>query len=271
LLGSAGMTGCAVADAMGLRRPGASFKGVALRDINLQSATLEFQIEITNPYSVPLPLANVDYSLASGGSPFLSGKADIQDEIPAGSAKVVLLPVKIVYMDVIHAIKNIRPGAVLPYEAELGLSVRTPAVGELRVPLHKSGEIPVPAPPDIQVTEIAWRKLDLNQAEGVIRLSATNRNRFPVSLSRFEYALSLADIPVAQSVLSRGVDFPADGGTGEIEIPISFSPTRLGLGLLKTLMGSGSGYRLQGEWDVNTSYGTIRMPIDKAGKTSFRR
>src|SRR5436305_7352612 len=64
------------------QKPSARVVGVALSDISVQSATLQFNVEIENPYDVPLPLANVRYSLASGDKPLLTGAANLQGTIP---------------------------------------------------------------------------------------------------------------------------------------------------------------------------------------------
>jgi LEA14-like dessication related protein len=152
------LSGCeAVQDALNLQKPTASLKGLKLDNINLQSATLLFDVELSNPYPVPLPLSNIDYNVTSSTNNLFSGKADLQTTIPAKESTTVSLPAEINYLDIVKAFKGIRPGSKIPYNADVGLSVDTPALGMLRLPLNKTGQLSVPAVPNID--EIDWKKV----------------------------------------------------------------------------------------------------------------
>ena len=117
-----------------------------------------------NPYPVVLPLLNMDYALASGANKLLSGQADIQTTIPAKDKRVVSLPAKVRYIDLVKAFKDIRPGSKIPYRADLALSLDTPALGPIRLPLDKTGELAVPDIPNID--EIDWKKILLDRTGG---------------------------------------------------------------------------------------------------------
>jgi LEA14-like dessication related protein len=245
--------------------------GVGLQNIGLDSATLRFDVEVKNPYSVPLPLLNLDYALASRGTSFLSGKADLQGTVPARDSKVLPLTAKVVFLDLLKALADVRPGQVVPYAAELGLSVDAPTLGTLRLPMKKEGELPVPAVPDAEVSEIRWDRLDLDEAAGRLRLNLVNRNAFPVDLSELKYTLSLGGVEVGESAIANPVKFDASGGAGQVTIPVSFSPRKAGEGLLRMLLGAEGGYRLRGTLILDTRFGKIQLPLDKTGQTLFRR
>ena len=266
------MAGCeAVQSILDMEKPTARIAGVGIRDISLESATLTFDVEVSNPYPVALPLVNVDYGLASGGAQFLSGEAKLQGAVPAKGRKTVTVPATIDYAQLLTALKDVRPGSVLPYKADLGFSVDSKMTGLLRLPLHKEGELPVPTVPRVEVTQIKWDKLTLSRAGGRVNLRIVNSNKFPVKLSKLDYALSLGGVEVARSSLAEAVAFDASGGAGAVEIPISFAPTKLGLAVFGMLKGNGAGYSLKGTLAVDTPFGPISLPIDKAGDTIFRR
>lgn len=267
-----GPAGCAqLRDAFNLQTPSAHIAGVKLQDVGLQAATLLFDVEITNPLAAPLPLANLDYSLASAGQAFLSGTAALQGTVPAAGRKTVSIPAKVTYLELLKALKDVRPGAVVPYLAELGLSVDVPAAGPLRLPLKKEGQLPVPTAPEVEVRSVDWSNVSLDQAAGRVVLGIVNRNQFPVDLSTLRYALSLGGVEVGQASLAKAVSFGATDGAGTVEIPIAFSPKQAGLAVLGMLMGKGSGYNLKGTMDVTTPFGPMALPIEKVGETIFRR
>ena len=269
---TSGLAGCAaMEDLLSARRPNARVVGARLENINLKSATIVFDVELANPYSAPLPLVNVDYKLASSDTPFLSGQAELQGTVPAGGKKTVALPAEIRYAGLLEALRQVKPGAVIPYRAELGLSVDVPGVGPQRLPLRKDGQLPVPNVPKIELSEITWDSLGLDETTGRVRLRVVNGNQFAVELARLAGTLSLAGTDVVDVSQVQAVALKPDGGTGEIEIPISFSPRNLGLAVFRMVSGTGSGYRLRGTQSVTTPFGPMSLRFDEAGNTVFRR
>ena len=139
-----GATGCGL-----LEKPTAHITGASLQDLGMTAATMLFDVEVSNPYTVPLPMSNVDYVLSSQGQQFLTGKADVQGSVLAGASKTLGVPVRISFPQLLDAVKGARPGDTIPYRADLGLSVDVPALGPLRVPMSRDGELSIPTTTDL--------------------------------------------------------------------------------------------------------------------------
>ena len=268
---SFGIAAAAVLAALaGCSAPSARLAGVSFTDIGLQSLTIVFDVELTNPNASALPLADVDYELSSRGNSFFTGEAPLQGEVPAHGTKTLSLPVKITYAQLLTALADVKLGSVLPYKAQLGLSVKVPIVGKLRLPVSKEGNLPVPAAPGVEMVSVKWDKLTIDNAGGVFTLRLTNRNQFPLELETMSYSLMLGKMDVARSSLARPVSLGANGGEGIMEVPLSFSPRKFGLAALGMLTGD-RGYNLAGEINVKTSYGPMRLPFTRAGNISLGR
>jgi len=154
--------GCAgIEDALNLRKPTASLEGLKFDKISSDAATLLFDVAIENPYPAPLPLLNIDYNLTSLGKPLLAGEADLQRTVPARAKETVTLPAKISYSDLAKAFREVRPGTIIPYRADMGLSVDAAALGTLRLPMKKESELTVPAIPNL--SDVDWKKLLLDK------------------------------------------------------------------------------------------------------------
>ena len=150
--------GCAtIQDALKLRKPTASLQAVKFGEIKLKSALLLFDVQVENPYSVALPLVNVDYNLTTQADPFLAGSADLQSTIPAHGQETVTLPVQLNYLSFLQAVKQLKPGSTIPYSADVGLSVDAPALGLIRLPIKKQGKLSIPEIPDL--SNIDFKKL----------------------------------------------------------------------------------------------------------------
>ncbi len=265
-----GLTGCSELKNVlqGMDKPSARITGASLDSLDLEGVGLAFDVEISNPYSVPLPLVNLDYALATGGKRFLSGNADVQGSVPAKGSKTIKVPAKVTFAGLLNTVQSVKPGSVIPYTADLGLSVDAPAVGQLNLPLRKTGELPVPTVPKIELAGVEWKELKLQNAEAVLNIKIGNTNDFPLDLSKLDYGLSLGGNRVANAAVSKPTRF-GKGQTNTISIPISIKPIDLGLGALRMFSGDGAKYQLGGSMDVKTPFGPMTMPFDQSGRTSF--
>jgi LEA14-like dessication related protein len=253
-------------------KPTARLTNVQIQGLSLDAASLLFNVEISNPYGVPLPLSNLDYSLASGGGgPFLAGKAELQETIPAKGSRVVGLPLQVGFAQVFEKVSGIKPGGVVPYTANLTLSVDAPVVGTMSLLMTKAGSLPVPAPPEVAVEGIQFNTLTMSEAAAVMHLRVVNPNSFAVGLQKMSYSLALADQQVLRSGGDFKAKFAANGGANTLDIPISFSPSSLGLAGFRMLTGQGAGYNIGGSMNFDTPFGPIDLPYQRAGKTVFKR
>jgi LEA14-like dessication related protein len=154
--------GCETArQALQLQKPSVALKGLKFGEITLESATLLFDVEVGNPYSVPLPLTNMDYALASGARPLFSGKADAAQTIAARDKVLITLPAKVGYLDLVQAFRDVRPGSNIPYKADMTLSMDAPMLGVIGVPVAKEGQLAVPAIPNIDSLDWKSKTLEL--------------------------------------------------------------------------------------------------------------
>ena len=140
----AGVTGCGI-----MEKPTADITGMKLQDISATAATMLFDVKVNNPYTVPLPMSNLDYALSSGGEQFLTGQAEALGTVPAGGSKTLGVPVRISYLELINVVKGARPGSTIPYKADMGLSVDVPVLGTLRLPMSREGELAIPSAPGL--------------------------------------------------------------------------------------------------------------------------
>ncbi len=268
-----GLTACETALALldFDKRPSARVVGARLEGLTLKGVQLAFDVEVSNPYAVQLPLVNLTYGLSSGGSPFLSGQANVAGSVPANGTKTIALPAQITFAHLLSTLRGIRPGGVVPYAAEITLSVDPPGLSTLALPIRKEGRLPIPTVPSIDLTKIEWKELSIQQAQAVLHLSVKNTNEFPIDLNALSYALSLGNTPIVTSRVERPMDF-AQGSTNALEIPISFAPLNLGLAAFNMLSGSSdASYSLDGTLDLDTPFGPINMPYSQSGKTLLKK
>jgi len=245
-------------------------EGVQLTQLSLTGATFDFTVKIKNPYTVDLPLANADYSLASAGQMFLEGKADLQGIIPAQGEKVFSLPTTVVFAEVLRVLSSVRPGALIPFQATLGLSVNTQSLGTLRLPVTHDGQFPIPAMPDVSVVSVRWGSIGLSGVSGSATLRVGNTNSFPIDLSSLDYGLHIGAFEIAKGGLSQALSF-VPGGTQDMTIVVGLSTAQAGLALLDLARGNSGRYAMSGALSVGTPFGPLSFPYSVGGDVPFLR
>jgi LEA14-like dessication related protein len=250
-------------------KPSARVLGAGVRNLSLQSLDLVFDVEVSNPYGVSLPLVDLTYTLASSETRLLSGSIKPSGSVPANGTSVVQLPARLDLAAVLKTLPRVKPGAVVPFQAQLNLLVDVPLLGEMTLPLERSGEIPVPALPEITLLSFYVGTLDIDELSAEARLRVKNTNKFRIDLAKIRFDLALDGRNVASTHLRASTKL-GPGQAAVVRIPLSLSPSALGAGVLDILDGGDTGYTMSGRLDVITPYGELALPFSQRGNTTLR-
>lgn len=252
------------------QKPTAQVVGSSIRGLSLQNAVLLFDVEVVNPYSAALPLADLSYALDSSGKKILEGSIQPSGSIPARGKQIFQLPVTVGFAPVLATLKNVKPGAVLPYTADFRISLDAPALGRIEVPFSKSGELPIPAVPEVEMARFEIGRLGLDQTSGTVRLRVRNTNQFPLELKRMGMSFALGGQEVGSSRLSDAASLQPEE-SAMLSVPLSFSPRTVGASLFNLLRGKQIAYKVSGSIEANTRFGPISIPYSKIGNTAVTR
>ncbi|HEX4986641.1 MAG TPA: LEA type 2 family protein [Burkholderiales bacterium] len=251
-------------------RPKARIIGSSIRGLSLENIVLLFDVEVENPYDAGLPLADLGYTLSSGGKPFLAGSLKPTGSIPAHGRQVLQVPATVQFAALAAALKGVRPGSVVPYTADFRLGMDAPVAGRLDVPLSKSGELPVPAVPQVELGALKVEKLGVEQIRATAKLRVRNTNQFPLDLTKLGVGFALAGQDVGSTRLANPVGLPA-GGTAAVDVPLAISPKGAALGLVNLLRGNQIAYKVSGSLDANSRFGPISLPFSHIGNAAVTR
>ncbi|HEX7811207.1 MAG TPA: LEA type 2 family protein [Burkholderiales bacterium] len=266
------LAGCqSLQDMAGMaQKPTAQIVGSSIRGLSLQNAVFLFDIEVANPYGAALPLADLSYTLGSNGRKILDGSVQPTGSIPARGKQLIQLPVTVGFAPVMAALKGVKPGAVLPYTADFKLGVDAPIAGRIEIPLSKSGELPIPAVPEVEMAGFEIGRLGLDQTSGTVKMRVRNTNQFPLELKRLGMSFALGGQEVGSSRLSDAASLQP-GESATLSVPLSFSPRTVGASLFNLLRGNQIAYKVSGSIEANTRFGPISIPYSKIGNTAVVR
>ena len=140
--------------------PAAHLEAMRFGGVELDYATLLFDVEIDNPYRVSLPVPRLRYALVSDGRTFLTGTALDNVTVPPNTKKVLTLPDQVTYARLLRALGG-EPGSTIPFKAELTLSLDVPGSGWIDLHAEKEGDIVLPEPPEIKVEGKTYNAVDV--------------------------------------------------------------------------------------------------------------
>jgi LEA14-like dessication related protein len=256
-----------------LPKPAARVIGADVRNLNLDSLDLVFDIEITNPYGVKLPVVELNYALGSGDLQLLQGGINTLANVPANGASVIQVPARLDFAAVTQTLSNVSPGSILPYHAEINIAVDAPFVGAINLPLKHEGEIPIPAVPEISLASFDIGEMTWEEVSATAKLRVKNTNQFQIDLAKLQFDLELGDETVASAGTRRTYSL-TPGQSEIVEIPISFSPRAFGVsitGIFDMLSGSVADYGITGILDLGTRFGPLSIPFSYGGETVIQR
>ncbi|GLT89324.1 hypothetical protein SLE2022_073100 [Rubroshorea leprosula] len=256
-----------IEEAIGFGKPTADVTGIHIPSINLEKAEIVVDVLIKNPNPVPIPLIDINYLIESDGRKLISGLIPDAGTIHAHGEETVKIPVTLIYDDIKNTYDDIKPGSIIPYRIKVDLIVDVPVFGRLTLPLEKTGEIPVPYKPDIDVEKIHFQRFSLEETVAVLHLKLENKNDFDLGLNGLDYEVWLSEVSIGEAELEKSTKIDKNG-ISRIEIPITFRPKDFGSALWDMIRGKGTGYSMKGNINVDTPFGAMKLPISKEGGTT---
>lgn len=256
-----------IEETIGFGKPTADVAGIHIPKINLKKADIVVDVLIKNPNPIPIPLININYLIESVGRKLVSGLIPDSGTIRAHGEETVKIPVTLIYDDIKNTYDDIKPGSIIPYKIKVDLIVDVPVFGRLTLPLEKTGEIPIPYKPDIDIEKIKFERFSLEETVAILHLKLENKNDFDLALNSLDYEVWLSDMSIGGAELSKTTKIDKNG-ISYIDIPITFRPKDFGSALWDMIRGKGTGYTMKGHINVDTPFGAMKLPICKEGGTT---
>lgn len=253
--------------AIGFGKPTADVSAIHIPSITLEKAEIVVDVLIKNPNPVPIPLIDINYLIESDGRKLVSGLIPDAGTIHAHGEETVKVPVHLVYDDIKNTYDDIKPGSIIPYRFKVDLIVDVPVLGRLTLPLEKTGEIPIPYKPDVDVEKIKFQAFSFEETVAVLHVKLENMNDFDLGLNALDYEIWLSEVNIGGAQLSQSANLAKKGVTF-IELPITFRPKDFGSALWDMIRGKGTGYTIKGNINVDTPFGAMKLPIVKEGGTT---
>ncbi|MCX7848427.1 MAG: LEA type 2 family protein [bacterium] len=272
---AAGMlTSCSTVSKGIVADPEVHVHGMTIEDLNFDQATLALDLNVYNPNRIAATLAGFDYSVKIDGSEFVRGEQDRPVRVGPLTSTVVRVPFTLKFSDVFRTLSALQNKERFQYEVECGLKFSLPVLGPRRLPICKSGMLPVVKPPTIELRSLALSRSGMIDQQLLLTVNVRNPNTFGVTINTLSYDLVLNGRPSAQGRTTKLIDVkPAS--ESDITLPVSLDLLSAGAALADTLTsGKSLTYALRGSAEVVTTlpeFSRVTLPFHRTGTISLQR
>ena len=128
--------------------PTAAIKSMNVGDVTPDGLTMNFNVAVSNPNKIDLPVSGADYKLGLGGVDVVTDTAQTTGAIPALGSKDVSMPVHVKFQDLLKAKNALAAGkGDVPYDLSGGVNfnpggyVAMLGTRALRVPVQYTGTL----------------------------------------------------------------------------------------------------------------------------------
>ncbi|XP_027118091.1 uncharacterized protein [Coffea arabica] len=256
-----------IEETIGFGKPTADVTGIHIPSINLEKADIVVDVLVKNPNPIPIPLVDINYLVESEGRKLVSGLIPDAGTLHAHGSETVKIPLTLIYDDIKSTYDDIKPGSIIPYRIKVDLIVDVPVLGRLTLPLEKTGEIPIPYKPDVDLEKIRFQRFSFEETVALLHLKIENKNDFELGLNTLDYEVWLSDVSIGGAELQKSAKIDKNG-MSYVDIPITFRPKDFGSAVWDMIRGKGTGYTIKGHINVDTPFGAMKLPISKEGGTT---
>lgn len=245
-------TGCASLRAMAAGRPTASVASVEVGRWAMDGATVDIDLEIDNPYTLPMPLTSVEYRMRQGEQLFASGRSTLTGVVPAHGQRRVRVELDVNFIDARRVLTGIEPGSVIHWNAAMEVAVDAPGAGTMKLPLKATGDLQLPAAPAVKLGAVKWTGHAPDRVTGTLTMELRNTNPFEVTVRHVWCDVLRDGKPVTGGDTDDAITLKPRGAA-EVELPVSAPAPET-----TAVLNRQGGYELRGVVEMTTPFGDLR-------------
>ena len=224
--------------------------------IDFQGVDLDFDLDVNNPYSIPIKSPEMKYSMDIENTEFLKSYSTSEVELPAKGVGTVTLPVRVGYTNLWQTFQSLKDKPEIGYTLN-GALVLNNLPEPIEIPVTKEGKFPVLRIPQISAPKIESSDISFGSAKLNMNANLTNPNIFSFKTDELGYSLTFGNIEVGGFKITTPKTIEA-GKTEKFDFTADISGVQA---ISQLLSGELPGkVKLMPTGTLKTPYGDIRIP-----------
>jgi len=257
-----------------VQEPKVDVQNVRFTGMSFEAIDLVFDLNIENPNPIGAKLAGFDYDFFLNENSFLKGQQNTQIDIEALGQSSVEIPLTLNFKDIYNTYQSLKNQDSTVYKIACGLSFDLPILGPTRIPVSKTGKLPMLKLPDVKMGSLKLNKVTFSSADLELKLKVDNPNTFNFLLNSLNYDFAVNGKTWAKGITQNQMQIQ-EKGESTISIPISLNFMQMGRTIYEIVTGNQTlNYQLKGDLDLNSSLpllGQVSLPLDRVGEINISR
>jgi LEA14-like dessication related protein len=257
-----------------ISKPRLDMVGVRITGLSLQTVDLTFDIDINNPNPLSVSLGGFDYDLQINNSSFLKGIQEQEMVIQSNSQSRVELPLSLTFEKLFQTYQTLKNHDSTDYTILCGFTFNLPVLGSTRIPVKKSGNLPLIKLPNFRLHTLRVNSLNVTGADMTLEIKMDNPNYFQLLLNQLNYHFSVNGIIWATGNLSTAQSVNGKE-SGTIELPISLNFIDMGRTVFQLISGNQPlNYQFTGNLGFDTPLPLLKdvsYPMNSSGSLPLTR
>jgi LEA14-like dessication related protein len=257
-----------------IQKPVLNVAGVRITKLTLDNIDLAFDVDIQNPNPVSVNLAGLDYDFQLNNASFIRGNQNKGLSVQSNAKSRIEIPVSLGFQELYKTYQALKNNDSTNYTLAGGMTFDLPVLGQTRIPIQKSGHLPLVKIPSISVRSLKMNRMNISGADLTLELKMDNPNAFALLLKNLNYNFNINGQSWARGNLSSPVSVNSKGN-GAIRIPMTLDFTKMGATMIQLLSGSSAlEYNLTGGLGLDSSLPllkNINLPINNTGSVKITR
>ena len=244
---------------MNVQNPEVKFENVKLTGLSFEKADLMFDLKVINPNDFNITLSGFDYDLLINQNSFLSGKQNKGVAVKANTFSIVQIPLSLKYKELYDTYKSFKDDDLLKYTLKTGLLFDIPMLGNVRIPVSKSGELPSLKLPSVSFKSVKLNSLGFSGADLTAEVAVDNPNAMNLLLNKMDYNLNVNGQQWASGTASEKTNVK-EKGESTLKIPVKLDFLQMGATAYQLLQGdSDLKIEFKGNADMNSSLELLKQ------------
>lgn len=264
------VTRCAaIKELANIQKPELSIAQVKFSDFTFEAVSLIFEVAIKNPNPLSATLAGFDYDFSINNASFVKGEQSKGVVLEALGESSVEIPVTINFKDLYKIYSSLQGTDSSSYALACGFSFDLPVLGRSRIPLSKTGFLPLVKIPRISISGLKLNRISLSGADLDLGVKVDNPNAFNCAISSLDYELLINGLSWGKGAVTNRQQIE-EKKSNLLTIPISLNFAQMGQTLYQLVTGNRVlEYQFSGSLNVESSLRLIEMttvPFAGAGQ-----
>ncbi|MBN1783328.1 LEA type 2 family protein [bacterium] len=257
-----------------IQRPVLDVAGVRITGLSLEKIDLAFDVDITNPNPLSVRMAGLDYDFEINHGSFLQGNQPNELLIQSNGKSRVEIPLTLEFRELYETYQAFKNMDSTDYRLACGFTFQLPILGLTRIPVQKSGRLPLIKLPKLSLRALKLNRISLTGADLDLEIDMKNPNAFSLFLKNLNYNFMVSGASWASGNLSAPASVNAKD-SGLLRIPVSLDFIEMGRTVYQMVSGSKSlDYQLNGSLGFDTSLPLLKnvdWPVDMTGAVKVTR